>query len=64
MVESHTLALASAPQTFNYYGAIDWNAFVIMGNILDSLLDANPVTQEIEPGLVKKSFWDWGSKSR
>lgn len=49
----YTKSLSSAPQTFNYYGAIDWSTFSIMINVLDSLIDANPVTQEIEPGLAK-----------
>ena len=49
----YTIALTSAPQSFNYYGAIDWNIFVIMGNVLDSLTDENPVTKEVEPSLAK-----------
>ncbi len=48
-----TRSLTSAPKTFNYYGAIDWSTFSIMTHVLDSLVDANPVTQEIEPGLAK-----------
>ena len=51
----YTISLTSAPQTFNYYGAIDWSTFSIMTNVLDSLVTANPVTKEIEPGLAK----DW-----
>lgn len=51
----YVISLTSAPQTFNYYGAIDWSTFSIMTNVLDSLVDANPVTKKIEPGLAK----DW-----
>ncbi|MFW6378238.1 MAG: ABC transporter substrate-binding protein [Bacillota bacterium] len=53
---SYTLSLTSAPQTFNYYGGIDASTFNIMTNVLDSLTEENPVTQEIEPGLA--SDWD------
>jgi len=53
----YTLSLTSAPQTFNYYGGIDAATFTIMTNVLDSLTEENPVTQEIEPGLA--SSWDF-----
>mgnify|MGYP006280344965 CR=1 FL=1 len=53
---TYTRALSSAPQTFNYYGAIDWSTFSIMTNVLDSLVVSNPVTKKIEPGLAKS--WD------
>ncbi|MGM0414469.1 MAG: ABC transporter substrate-binding protein [Bacillota bacterium] len=52
----YTLSITSAPQTFNYYGGIDFSTFSIMTNVLDSLTEENPVTQEIEPGLA--SSWD------
>ena len=47
------LSLATAPETFNYYAGIDASTFTVMTNVLDSLLEANPVTQELEPGLAK-----------
>jgi len=53
----YVISLTSAPQTFNYYGAIDWSTFSIMTNVLDSLVEANPVTKEIEPGLAKS--WEY-----
>jgi len=40
------ISLTSAPQTFNYYGAIDWSTFSIMTNVLDSLGEANIITKE------------------
>ncbi|HBK69241.1 MAG TPA: hypothetical protein DDZ91_11415, partial [Firmicutes bacterium] len=38
------LSLATAPETFNYYAGIDASTFTVMTNVLDSLLEANPVT--------------------
>ncbi len=55
---TYTLSFNSAPQTFNYYGAVDWVTFSVMTNILDSLTEENPVTQEVEPGLAS----DWEVK--
>ncbi len=50
----YVLPLSSAPQTFNYYGAIDPAKQQIMIYVLDTLLEENPVTHEIEPGLAKE----------
>lgn len=45
--------LNSAPKAFNYYGVIDSNTYFIMETILDPLVEANPITFEIEPGLAE-----------
>lgn len=47
------LHLPSSPQTFNYYGGIDQGKEDVMVNVLDSILEDNPITHETEPGLAK-----------
>ncbi|UYO99313.1 ABC transporter substrate-binding protein [Oceanotoga sp. DSM 15011] len=51
-----TTALSSAPQSFNLYGTLDNAAYTIIPNVLSPLVEANPITNEIEPGLAES--WD------
>ncbi|MBE3574023.1 MAG: ABC transporter substrate-binding protein [Firmicutes bacterium] len=52
-----TLRLGASPKSFNFYGVIDSSAYTIMmGNVLEPLVEANPVTQVLEPALA--SSWD------
>ncbi len=48
-----TLRLPGSPQSFNYYGVIDNNAYAIAFASLDFLVEPNPVTMELEPALAK-----------
>lgn len=52
-----TLTLGSSPKSFNFYGTIDSAAYTIMmGNVIEPLVEANPITQKIEPALA--SSWE------
>ena len=51
-----TLSVLSSPRSFNYYGVIDNVAYEIMGQVLSPLVEENPVTFELEPGLA--SSWE------
>lgn len=46
-------ALSAAPKAFNYYGVIDSSTYSIMENMLDPLVESNPITSVIEPGLAE-----------
>lgn len=48
-----TLALSAAPKAFNYYGVIDGSTYKVMDNILDPLVESNPISSAIEPGLAE-----------
>ncbi|MBL8966691.1 MAG: ABC transporter substrate-binding protein, partial [Spirochaetaceae bacterium] len=48
-----TLRIPGSPQSWNFYGVIDNNAYEVIMRFLDPLVEANPVTQEIEPCLAK-----------
>lgn len=50
-----TLRLPASPTSFNYYGVIDNNTNTVMFNVLDSLVEVNPVTKDLEPALA--SSW-------
>lgn len=47
------LPLAASPVTYNYYATIDNNTYEVMGNVLDSLVESNPVTLALEPSLAE-----------
>lgn len=49
----YTLALGSAPKSFNYYGVIDDATYTVMANMLDPLVESNPITSEIEAALAE-----------
>ncbi|MFZ2635900.1 MAG: ABC transporter substrate-binding protein [Rectinemataceae bacterium] len=48
-----TLRIAGSPQSWNFYGVIDNNAYTVIYQFLDPLVEANPVTLELEPALAK-----------
>lgn len=47
------LGLATTPRSFNFYGIIDNAAYTILYNIIEPLVEENPATGEIIPGLAK-----------
>ncbi|NLM55252.1 MAG: ABC transporter substrate-binding protein [Firmicutes bacterium] len=47
------LGLPSSPRSFNFYGVIDNTAYTILYNILNALVEENPATGEIVPGLAE-----------
>ena len=47
------IRIASAPQSFNYYGTLDNVAYTIAGQFLRGLVDLNPITNVIEPALAE-----------
>ncbi|HOO74341.1 MAG TPA: ABC transporter substrate-binding protein [Tepiditoga sp.] len=48
-----TISLDSAPQSFNHYGALDNAVYTVMGQVLIPLVEMNPITLEIEPGMAE-----------
>ncbi len=50
---TYTLALGDSPQTFNYYGAIDNNAYVLLNNVYEGLVEYNLATYQLEPALAE-----------
>lgn len=50
---TYTLPLGDSPQTFNYFGAIDNNSYVVLNNVLESLVEYNLATYKLEPGLAE-----------
>ena len=50
---TYTLPLGDNPSTFNYYGAIDNNTYVVLNNVLESLVEYNLATYKLEPGLAE-----------
>ena len=57
-----TLSVLSSPRSFNYYGVIDNVTYEIMGQVLSPLVEENPVTFELEPGLA--SSWEVSEDGR
>lgn len=57
-----SVSLGSSPRSFNYFGTIDGAAYSVMENILDTLVEPNQVTNEIEPALA--SGWDVSEDGR
>ena len=47
------IPMSTGPQSFNFYGTLDSAAYQVLYNILSPLVEINPVTNEIEPGLAK-----------
>jgi len=47
------LALTGAPQSFNFYGTLDNNAYTVAGQMLTGLVEAHPVTSAIRPALAE-----------
>lgn len=47
------LGLSSSPRSFNFYGIIDNAAYTVLYNILEPLVEENPATGEIIPGLAE-----------
>ena len=47
-----TLRLPASPTSFNMYGVIDNNTNAVLFNVLDPLVEVNPVTKEVEPALA------------
>ena len=50
------LALTGSPQSFNFYGTLDNNAYTVVGQMLTGLVEAHPVTSAIRPALAES--WD------
>jgi peptide/nickel transport system substrate-binding protein len=48
-----TLRIPGSPQSWNFYGVIDNNAYTVIYQFLDPLVEANPVTLDVEPALAK-----------
>lgn len=57
-----SVSLGSSPRSFNYFGTIDGAAYSVMENILDTLVEPNRVTNEIEPALA--SSWEVSEDGR
>ena len=47
------IPMSTGPQSFNFYGTLDSSAYQILYNILSPIVEINPVTNEIEPGLAE-----------
>ncbi len=47
------LALSGAPQSFNFYGTLDSNAYSVAGQMLVGLVEPHPVTNAIRPALAE-----------
>ncbi len=47
------LALTGSPQSFNFYGTLDNNAYTVVGQMLTGLVEAHPVTSAIRPALAE-----------
>jgi peptide/nickel transport system substrate-binding protein len=50
---SYTLSLPAAPGSFNYYGITDNNAYTILGNVFEGLVEYNLETYRMEPNLAQ-----------
>jgi len=53
------LVLGSEPQSWNYYGTLSAAAYTVDGQLFSPLVQANPITNEVEPALA--SSWDISS---
>ncbi|HHY33087.1 MAG TPA: ABC transporter substrate-binding protein [Firmicutes bacterium] len=47
------LALPASPQSFLFYGALDNNAYTVIGQTMTGLVELHPVTNAIRPGLAE-----------
>jgi peptide/nickel transport system substrate-binding protein len=50
---SYTLMLPAAPGSFNYYGITDNNAYTVLGNVFEGLVEYNLETYKMEPNLAQ-----------
>ena len=50
---SYTLSLPAAPGSFNYYGITDNNAYTVIGNAFEGLVEYNLETYKMEPSLAQ-----------
>jgi peptide/nickel transport system substrate-binding protein len=50
---SYTLSIPAAPGSFNYYGITDNNAYTVVGNVFEGLVEYNLETYKMEPNLAK-----------
>jgi peptide/nickel transport system substrate-binding protein len=50
---SYTLGIPAAPGSFNYYGITDNNAYTVLGNVFEGLVEYNLETYKMEPNLAK-----------
>ncbi len=50
---SYTLMLPAAPGSFNYYGITDNNAYTVIGNVFEGLVEYNLETYKMEPNLAQ-----------
>jgi peptide/nickel transport system substrate-binding protein len=50
---SYTLSLPAAPGSFNYYGITDNNAYAVIGNAFEGLVEYNLETYKMEPSLAQ-----------
>ncbi len=50
---SYTLSLPAAPGSFNYYGITDNNAYTVLGNVFEGLVEYNLETYKMEPNLAQ-----------
>ena len=46
------LTLGSEPQSFNYYGTLSAAGYAVDGELFSPLIQANPVTNKVEPALA------------
>lgn len=56
------LALSGAPQSFNFYGTLDNNAYTVIGQMLVGLVEQHPVTNAIGPALAES--WEVSPNNR
>ena len=49
---SYTLSIPAAPGSFNYYGITDNNAYTVVGNVFEGLVEYNLETYKMEPTTV------------
>ena len=50
---TYTLALPASPGSFNYYGITDNNAYTVIGNVFEGLVEYNLETYKMEPNLAE-----------
>ncbi|MCR4403587.1 MAG: ABC transporter substrate-binding protein [Firmicutes bacterium] len=56
------LALPASPQSFLFYGALDNNAYTVIGQTMTGLVELHPVTNAIRPGLAES--WEASSDGK
>ena len=53
---SYTLSLPAAPGSFNYYGITDNNAYAVIGDAFEGLVEYNLETYKMEPNRAQASL--------